>query len=185
MPHRNSGGATRMSDSPSVDAEAVCSSEECWRSAQRWIELPAPLCAEHMIQMAVVLKKVYGVFLDAGVERVPTRGPKLPEKLNSLEGIHVVYYLQFGDRIKIGTSRNLKERLKSIPHDKMLAVELGGIPTESKRHQQFQKWGLTGEWFEMAPPLMAHIAELQRLNPGLRSGLPNSVLRSCVRAVRP
>lgn len=35
----------------------------------------------------------------------------------------VVYYLRFADRIKIGFSRNLGNRMLAIPHDELLAVE--------------------------------------------------------------
>ena len=79
----------------------------------------------------------------------------------------VVYYLRFGDRIKIGTTVCLRGRLDAVPHDKLLATEPGGDEVERARHRQFAEYRITGEWFRIAAPLLAHIgavrrAELQR-----------------------
>lgn len=73
----------------------------------------------------------------------------------------VVYYLQMpGDLIKIGTTRNLRQRLNSLTvrdHD-VLAVEPGGPEVESERHRQFAhlRWRDT-ERFRDDPALRSHI----------------------------
>jgi hypothetical protein len=69
----------------------------------------------------------------------------------------VVYYLRFADRVKIGFSRNLGRRLLAIPHDELLAVEPGGPVVEDRRHQQFAKHRLVGEWFQLCDELRSHI----------------------------
>lgn len=71
-----------------------------------------------------------------------------------------VYYLQFGDRIKIGTTTNLTQRLRDIPHDKLLATEPGNETMERRRHRQFAALRITGEWFRAERELLAHIAGL-------------------------
>jgi hypothetical protein len=73
----------------------------------------------------------------------------------------VVYYIQFGDRIKIGTSRTLRNRLQSLPHDSLLAIEQGSYEREGERHRQFAdtRIGLS-EWFKTSPELEAHIRKL-------------------------
>lgn len=73
----------------------------------------------------------------------------------------VVYYAQFGDRIKIGVTSQLRSRMGDIPHDRLLVTEPGGREVETRRHEQFAAYRLTGEWFRAAFPLMAHIAALQ------------------------
>jgi len=73
---------------------------------------------------------------------------------------NVVYYLLFGDRVKIGTSSNLRVRLEGIPHDEVLAVEPGDASLERQRHQEFAGLRITGEWFRYEPPLVAHVATL-------------------------
>ena len=77
----------------------------------------------------------------------------------------VVYYIRFGDRIKIGTTVNIRSRLDDLPHDRLLATEPGGHDLESQRHAQFAEHCITGEWFRPAPELLAHVASLPLL-PG-------------------
>ncbi|MGH3094582.1 MAG: hypothetical protein ACRDMV_01110 [Streptosporangiales bacterium] len=72
----------------------------------------------------------------------------------------IVYYLRFGDRVKIGTTTNRKVRFESIPHDELLATEAGGREVEQKRHRQFKGLYVLGEWFRYEQPLRDHIAGL-------------------------
>lgn len=72
----------------------------------------------------------------------------------------VVYYIRFGDRIKIGTSENFRKRLEALPHDEVLAVELGSYAAESRRHTQFKAERITGEWFTASPRLVLHARAL-------------------------
>lgn len=75
----------------------------------------------------------------------------------------IVYYLKFGDRVKIGTTTtNLRKRLLDIPHDEVLAVEPGGVDIERRRHLQFARHRVNGEWFTCGDGLMLHIETLQR-----------------------
>lgn len=67
-----------------------------------------------------------------------------------LEAASVVYYIQFGDRIKIGTTTDLGKRLGALPHDCLLATEPGGPLVERQRHEQFGALRIKGEWFEPA-----------------------------------
>lgn len=87
----------------------------------------------------------------------------------------IVYYLRFGDRIKIGTTRNLPKRLAAVPHDEVLATELGDFQVEGSRHRQFQHLRIKGEWFQPAQDLLDHIegvrqgADGQNGRPGVAS----------------
>ena len=73
---------------------------------------------------------------------------------------HVVYYVQFSDRIKIGTSICVLGRLDNIPHDTLLAIE-PGREVEQQRRREFADDRLTGEWFRPSPALLAHIDGLR------------------------
>lgn len=75
----------------------------------------------------------------------------------------VVYYMRFGDRVKIGYSANLARRLTAIPNDELLATEAGTRTVEAARHRQFRELRLTGEWFQHAEPLVSHIEGLQQV----------------------
>ena len=75
--------------------------------------------------------------------------------------VDVVYYIRFGERIKIGTSANPRQRLARLWHDDVLAFERGDRLVERRRHAQFDalRQG-TSEWFSPAPVLDRHIGEL-------------------------
>lgn len=93
-------------------------------------------------------------------EKDRARQVKLPAELPL--PVSVVYYILFGDRIKIGTTTNLVKRLQDLPHDEVLATEPGGTGIERQRHTQFGVYRVTGEWFEMGDELVDHVNELRR-----------------------
>lgn len=75
----------------------------------------------------------------------------------------VVYYLLLGDRIKIGTTIHLRNRLKSLRVDDraVLATEPGGLELERRRHLQFATERLgRREDFAISARLMDHIRSL-------------------------
>jgi hypothetical protein len=75
--------------------------------------------------------------------------------------VDVVYYIRFGDRIKIGTTANPRQRLARLWHDDVLAFERGDRLVEHRRHQQFAAERLgRSEWFSPSPALGQHIAGL-------------------------
>jgi len=76
--------------------------------------------------------------------------------------VDVVYYLRFGDRIKIGTSGNPRARLASQRFDELLAFERGDRLVEQRRHAQFagHRFPRT-EWFQSHEALLAHIDVLR------------------------
>lgn len=74
----------------------------------------------------------------------------------------LVYYLQVGERIKIGFSANLRRRLRAYPPEsKLLAVEPGSPDLEVQRHRQFVGSLTHGrEWFRPSLDLMELVNEL-------------------------
>lgn len=81
--------------------------------------------------------------------------------------VDVVYYLRYGDRFKIGTSANPRQRFASLPHDEVLAFERGDRTLERRRHLQFANHRIPRtEWFEAND-------ELARLIAVLREGTPD------------
>lgn len=79
-----------------------------------------------------------------------------------IQGIpyNVVYYIQFCCRVKIGFSTNVKQRMTDLPCDELLAVEPGDVELERRRHEEFDAYRLTGEWFRYGPRLKIHVAQL-------------------------
>ena len=75
----------------------------------------------------------------------------------------LVYYIRFADRVKIGFTSNLRNRLADLQYEELLAVEVGGRPTEALRHKQFAKYRVIGEWFELSDELRDHIEHLPEI----------------------
>lgn len=74
-----------------------------------------------------------------------------------------VYYIQFGTRIKIGYTTNIRQRLGNLPYDEVLALEPGSRDLEQVRHRQFMAHRVgAGEWFFDNPDLRSHIKMLVR-----------------------
>lgn len=104
-----------------------------------------PLCLPHL---RVVVR------LKVGAD--PVAHPRQPQPTHD----PVVYYLRFGDRVKIGTTTNLRVRLADLPHDELLATEPGSFDVEKQRHRQFAAYRVNGEWFHHCPAIAEHIATL-------------------------
>lgn len=94
----------------------------------------------------------------------------------------VVYYIQKDNRVKIGTSTNLPNRLAVLSHDKLLVVEPGSLELERERHQQFDALALGGEWFRMGEPLVSHIQGLREEHGDPRA-LWNRIVQETTRRV--
>lgn len=74
-----------------------------------------------------------------------------------------VYFIHFGNRIKIGTSKNVAYRLRALPRDELLAVVAGGVDEERRYHAMFARHRINGDWFRAAPDLISYA---QSLNEG-------------------
>jgi hypothetical protein len=96
--------------------------------------------------MCAVCEWVYGTVPDA----------ELPHSR-----VEVVYYIRFRDRIKIGTTGNLGQRMRTLWHDEIMALERGGRTRERVRHEQFAADRIGGEWFRISPALTAHVDQLR------------------------
>lgn len=71
---------------------------------------------------------------------------------------NVVYYIKFRDRVKIGTSGNLKRRWTELVAAEMLyGFEFGAHTLEHRRHRQFAQYRTVGEWFEDNSHIRAHV----------------------------
>jgi hypothetical protein len=78
------------------------------------------------------------------------------------EAESVVYYVQFRDVIKIGTTHNMRSRMQSVPNERVLATEPGDMRLERRRHMEFKHCRQYGEWFTASDPkLQAHIHSIQ------------------------
>lgn len=131
-----------------------------------------PLCEEHH-------RKVLGAAetrprITRKVIQVDLSGPDTPLS-------HVVYYIGDPDTqlVKIGTTRQLPGRMRSIrntrPRALLLATEPGDGELEHDRHKQFRALNNPlpngeREWYRKAPILMDHIGNLRTKHGILTAG---------------
>ncbi len=83
-----------------------------------------------------------------------------------------VYYVQVGDRIKIGYAADVATRIRAYPPEtKLLATHPGTLTLERDMHRRFQGSRAAGrEWYYRHKDLLDHIAEVVRQfgEPGKR-----------------
>lgn len=74
----------------------------------------------------------------------------------------VVYFIEFGDRIKIGTTFDLDRRMSQLPVDAILATIPGDYTVEAMMHARFASARIRRtEWFTRSPELLEFIEGLQ------------------------
>jgi len=73
-----------------------------------------------------------------------------------------IYYIRVDERIKIGYSTDVKQRMRAYPpHSELLAVHPGTPTLEREMHAQFAGHLAQGrEWFRPDDPVMVHIARV-------------------------
>lgn len=156
----------------------MCCAPRCDAPAADFASIEVPLCQPHHIKAEAAM-----------MEHLSNRKPKDSAHGDAIQPdgtqreISLVYYFRFADRIKIGTTTNIRRRATVIAHDELLAVELGDRFKEAERHGQFKDARVNGEWFDATPELVAHAAALRTQE----AALPLKVRRSAnaVRGIFP
>lgn len=143
--------------------------------------VPIPVCARHLAFGADWIAREYGTEdvlptpCPACGARVGVRYPsgwvcsvcewaygESPDDELPLPRVDVVYYIRFDDRMKIGTSSNLRRRMAQLWHHELVALERGTRVREHARHVQFAESRLgASEWFRLSPELREHVDALR------------------------
>lgn len=116
-----------------------------------------PMCLEHLLRAWRIVQNSRPWLFESDTPAVPPE----PAPRSGVDTPGLVYFLRFGDRIKIGFTTNLAERLKAIPHDELLHTEAGTMREEKRCHAAFGHLRETGEWFRAEPDLLAFIIDLR------------------------
>jgi len=140
------GKATPNNHGRSIDG--LCSFPNCDNPATELIA--QPICTAHCL-------KVYR----AAQALVEDATPRQVRQAAGLDGLGVIYFIQSGERIKIGHTTDLGRRLKEIPHDRVLAAIPGSLTDEKRAHAAFAEFRDIGEWFHAEPGLLHGIATMR------------------------
>lgn len=163
---------------PREELNATCCALGC-DAPSALVSNRIPLCQQHAMQASREIREFVRTQL------VPPPPPKRTEPRPRVPGVlgiptiaddpheSYVYYIAFGDRIKIGVTTNLINRLDGIPWDEVLTVEPGYRDLEQRRHRQFRGCRVHGEWFTRSPDLLEHIQlvierEREQLGEGMQ-----------------
>jgi hypothetical protein len=124
--------------------------------------MPFPICARHAIQVSLAVRDIAATRLLQG--SVPI-GTMRRQRESERDAGSLVYYVELpGDRIKIGTTKNLTQRVRAlrVGIGAVLATEPGGVGHERRRHRQFAAYRIGElEDFRDVPALREWIAELR------------------------
>ena len=120
------------------------------------VDSPVSLCELHLYLAAQYVTSVGG---RGSAEVLDPRLGRARPKHNLLQ---VVYYMRQGGEIKIGTTTDLKARMRAIRHEELMAIEQGGHGKEHARHVQFANLRTDGEWFTTSMDLVAHVMNIRK-----------------------
>lgn len=138
----------------------------------------APLCEDHAWQVWATLTAVKESDDDkrAAVKAITDIEAKLADERKEARLLREstwktqrwiepgwVYYLKVGDRIKIGYTQDLEQRMKQYPpHSELLATHPGTQKIEREMHHKFLHLLANGrEWFTVEDELLAHIEKVR------------------------
>lgn len=130
---------------------------------------PIPICFNHLREIGSLYDAMRElVFETPESDLFAMRERKKQEAAEALarRGENsVVYYVRLGDHVKIGTTVNLAQRIRSfyVEQDSVLATEPGSYDVESYRHRQFaaERIDKGRELFNPSPRLLRHIDRMR------------------------
>lgn len=158
---------------PSHHVPFFCAYPQCTDHTQ-WND--TPLCPEHA---AIVWKTfdertteahkqvIRGEHREAAAAIRSAEAEARAEKRFASNRPGSIYYLRVGDRVKIGFTADLYQRMMQYPPNSELLATHPGTPAMEKRiHQDFTRHLADGrEWFHPNTELSEHIAGVQSMYP--------------------
>lgn len=158
--------------SKEIDSLDLCF---CGASAAKQIDETIPLCRYHFAQAATMWRR-HEQYIEKWLRE--ERGLKQERKAPVVRrrgGSPVVYYVAMNGHVKIGTTKSFVERMSAlyVQPDDVLAIEPGGQPLESSRHQQFQTFRIG------RTELFRHNGILDELISDLASRYPHPWTAAC------
>ncbi len=128
---------------------SVCTFKGCSKDPMEGLD--APLCHPHAKMITAQVLAMH--------EPAPRFEPvKPPSKKLPVPGS--VYIIQHGNRVKIGFSSNVKQRLCDLPYERIIAIIPGDRRLEHALLTKFKSIRTSGEWFEAHPELIAFAESL-------------------------
>lgn len=138
--------------------KAIFDGHCCWPGCSRDThDEQVPICKEHLIVAWRIANTTMENVLDSfrSMPR-PEPAPRIPVAKDG-----TVYFIRFGDRVKIGWTSNLTQRMADLPHDEILGTVPGSMKDEKRAHAAWKHLRITGEWFHASPELLDWINDVR------------------------
>jgi hypothetical protein len=122
---------------------------------------PSMVCTRHAIILHGAVE-AHKEFIQGWVKNIAAAEQK---PVAQIPKRYCVYYMQFPDGIKIGTTHSLGTRLRTfcLPDSALLAVEPGGFDIERSRHEFFKESRIgRSEVFKDSPKIRNHIEAIKK-----------------------
>jgi len=135
-----------------------------------------PICREHAAQAWKAFEDVEpesykrvirGEAFEVAAEQREAHAAAKRRKIDNSRRPGSIYYVQIADRVKIGFTTDLYQRMMHYPpHSVLLALHPGTPALERQMHQQFSVHLADGrEWFHPNEELTAHMAAVNAKYP--------------------
>lgn len=148
---------------PEVSGRSRCYWPMC--GSPKWTSVPGmELCQKHALSVwQNVDTLVQGGEVQPPVPVVKIDPTQLPPPLPQTPDGGWIYYLQIGDRIKIGYASSMYNRMRSYPPNSiLLAVHPGKIADERRIHREVAHHRVAGrEWYGVTPEMVAYVEAVQ------------------------
>lgn len=124
------------------------------------LDPPIPLCSGCMKAVHDhIIATAYPKLVEYAKSQEKYRNPP-PRPETRADVVGYVYFIRFGDRVKIGWTSNLWSRLPDVPHDEILLVIEGTMRVEQAQHMRFAEHRIKGEWFAWNDETRAMVVKL-------------------------
>lgn len=135
-----------------------------------------PICREHAAQAWKAFEDVEpesykrvirGEASEVAAERKAAKAHAVQKKRDNSRRPGAIYYVQIADRVKIGFTTDLYQRMMHYPpHSVLLAVHPGTPLVERDMHQKFSRYLADGrEWFHPSEELTKHMEDVEAHYP--------------------
>lgn len=118
---------------------------------------PVPLCGHHLREVYEFAADMVTDNWDSAVREYVTdlHGTFKPPRAVKQPLAGWVYFIRFGDRVKVGYTTTPKRRLASLPHERVIGVVPGTRDDEAGWHRLLADFHVIGEWFRADPEVIA------------------------------
>jgi hypothetical protein len=118
---------------------------------------PVALCAKHFREVYQFAQDIIAEGWDSAVRDYVSdlhKTFKPPRSVTKQPRQGYVYFIQLGDRVKIGFTENPKQRFRDLPHEKIIGIVKGTRADEKGWHVMLADYRVVGEWFVADPELL-------------------------------